>query len=116
MDGFVKLGPEAQKKVDDLFDEMMRERLKVVLKAFGIMIPLGFLTAVVTVFENMQRTPFPMVVGLATWVAMNVTYILPAEKEIGEHYGEEIKKVVKDERSRQAEESRLAGSDSREGG
>lgn len=110
MENLIELGPDAKKKVDDLFKEMSKERLKLILKAFGLMMLSAPVTALVAVLNNLQNTAFPMVVGLGTWILLNVTYIRPAEIEIGEHYGEEIKKAVQDERRRQAEEGRLDGS------
>ena len=100
---FVKLRPEAQKKVDDLYREMGKERLKIILKAFGFMMLSAPVTAVVAVANNLQQTAFPMVIGLATWILLNVSYIRPLELELGEEYAKRIKEVVEEERRAQAE-------------
>lgn len=109
MEKLVVLRPEAKKKVDDLFKEMQREMWKLTFKGAGIAIASALPITFIAIAAGLEKTSFPMVLGLATWILINVRYLNPVTKEIGEHYGKEIKAVVEDERRSQAEESGLAG-------
>ena len=101
----IKLNPEIIKKVDLILRTARKDLGMIVLKSFlmsaGAVIPIVLISAM----SGLLLTSFPMVAGFITAILIQVKYVSPKSKEVGDRYAKEIKDLIEEEKRRQAQES-----------
>jgi len=104
MSEIIRLSAESTKKFDALMRSAKRELGMVLVKSFlmalGAIVPITLLS----VMFGLITTSFPMLAGFLTAILIQLQYVNPSARSIGERYAKAVKEVIEEERRRQAEE------------
>lgn len=103
-DTMTSLGPEAKSKLEKLLKDMRKELGMVMVKSFLMSAASVLPIVLISAMMGLLLTAFPILAGFATGMLIQIRYVMPRSKKIGEGYAKQIKEVLKEERRRQAQE------------